>query len=57
MPVHLESTNEANTVENIDGDKFYVAKNVLKVLGYIQKEENFEITKTSRKPRFGINLS
>jgi hypothetical protein len=57
MPVHLESVDEANTVENIDGDRFYVSKYVLKVLGYIQKEEEFEITKTSRMPRFGINLT
>lgn len=57
MPVHLQSTDEANTIENIDGDKFYVSKYVLKVLGYIQKEEEFEITKTSRIPRIGVDLS
>lgn len=57
MPVHLESTNEANTIENIDGDRFYVSKYILRALAYIQKEENFEITKTSRKPRFGVDLS
>ena len=57
MPIHLESTNEENTVENIDGDRFYVTKYILRVLGYIQNEEDFEITKTSRKPRFGVDLS
>jgi hypothetical protein len=56
MPVHLESTEEANTIENIDGDRFYVSKYRLRVLGYIQDEKEFEITKTSRKPRFGIKL-
>jgi hypothetical protein len=56
MPIHLESTDEANSIENVDGDRLYVSKYVLRVLGYIQNEEEFEITKTSRKPRFGIKL-
>ncbi len=56
MPVHLESTDETNTIENIDGDRYYAPKYMLKVLGYIQKEETFEITKTSRLPRIGVNL-
>lgn len=56
MPVHLESNEEANTITNIDGDRYYVSKYKLRVLGYIQNEEEFEITKTSRLPRFGIKL-
>lgn len=56
MPVHLESTDEANTIENVDGDRFYVSKYKLRVLGYIQKEEEFEITKTSRLPRLGFKI-
>jgi hypothetical protein len=57
MPVHLESITEANTIENIDGNKFYVSKYELMVLAFIQREEEFEITKTSRLPRIGVNLS
>lgn len=56
MPVHLESADEANTVTNVDGDRYYVSKYKLRVLGYIQNEEEFEITKTSRLPRIGIKL-
>lgn len=57
MPIQLNNISEPKIVENIDGDKLYISKYTLKVLGYIQKEEEFEITRTSRKPRFGVGLS
>ena len=56
MPVHLEGIEEANTIENIDGDRYYVSVFKFRCLAYIQNEEEFEITKTSRVPRFGVNL-
>lgn len=57
MPVHLESIEEANTIENIDGDRYFVGIYTLKALAYIQDEEEFEITKTSRLPRIGFDVS
>ena len=57
MPIHLDATDEGNTIENIDGDRLYVSKYDLKVLGFIQNEDSFIITKTSRLPRFGVNLT
>jgi hypothetical protein len=57
VPVHLESTDEANTIENIDGDRFYVGVYNMKVLSFIQNEEEFEIVKTSRRPRIAYNVS
>ena len=51
MPVLLESMEEANTIENIDGDKFLVPKYKLKVLGFLQNEKDFKITKTYRKTK------
>ena len=53
MPILTDSTSEANTIENIDGDKFLASKYTFKLMGYIQDEENFEVKKTLRKPRFG----
>jgi len=56
FPVHLESTTEANSMENIDGDCFYVGIYNIRALAYIQNEKEFEITKTTRLPRIGFNI-
>ena len=53
MPLHFEGFAESNPIENIDGDRFFVSKYALKVLGFIQDEKEFEIVKSLRKPRFG----
>jgi hypothetical protein len=54
MPLIFEGFAEANPIENIDGDRFFVSKYALKILGYIQDEKEFEIVKTMRKPKFTI---
>ena len=54
MPLLFEGFAEANPIENIDGDRFFVSKYALKVQGYIQDEKEFEIVKTTRKPQFNI---
>jgi hypothetical protein len=51
FPIFLESMDEANPIENIDGDRFFVSKYTLTLKGYILDEKEFEITKTLRKPR------
>jgi hypothetical protein len=56
MPLLFEGFSEANTIENIDGDKYYVAKYTLKALGFIQDEKEFTITKTTRTPRIGYTI-
>jgi hypothetical protein len=53
MPLMFEGFAEANPIENIDGDRFFVSKYALKVLGFIQDEKEFEIVKTTRQPRIG----
>jgi len=55
FPVLLERIQEANTIENIDGDRFYAAIYAIKTLAYIQDEKEFVIAKTSRRPRININ--
>jgi uncharacterized protein (UPF0216 family) len=56
MPILLDEISEPKTIENIDGDKFYISKYKLKTLGFIQDENDFKIVKTSRKPRFGVHI-
>lgn len=57
MPIYLQSIEESNTIDNIDGDRFFMGMYTLLVKGFIQDEKEFEITKTSRLPRIGIDLS
>lgn len=53
IPLLFEGFAESNPIENIDGDRFFVSKYALKVLGFLQDEKEFEIVKTIRKPRIG----
>jgi hypothetical protein len=52
VPLLFEGFSESNTIENIDGDRFFVSKYTLKLLGFIQDEKEFEIVKTTRRPKF-----
>lgn len=56
FPVHLESTEEANSIENINGERFYVSIYNIRALSYIQNEKEFEIVKTSRLPKIKYDL-
>lgn len=53
IPLLFDSFSEANSIENIDGDRFFVSKYTLKLLGFIQDEKEFEIVKTTRRPKIG----
>ena len=53
----FEGFAESNPIENIDGDRFFVSKYALKILGFIQDEKEFEIVKTIRKPRIGYSVT
>jgi hypothetical protein len=53
MPLLFEGFSEANPIENIDGDRFFVSKYALKILGFIQDEKEFEIVKATRQPKIG----
>jgi hypothetical protein len=56
LPLLFEGFAEANPIENIDGDRFFVSKYALKVLGFIQDEKEYEIVKTLRKTRLGFTV-
>jgi hypothetical protein len=54
MPLVLDSNLEANTIENIDNDKFFVSKYNITIKGFIRNEEDFQIVKTYRSPKFTL---
>ena len=56
IPLKFENFSEANPIENIDNDRFFVSKYTIKVLGFIQDEKEFEIVKTSRQPNISQSL-
>jgi hypothetical protein len=53
FPILFEGFSETNSLENIEGDRFFISKYTIKLLGYIQDEKEFEVVKTVRKPRIG----
>lgn len=57
LPILFESFEEANPIENIDGDKFYVSKYRLKLLGMLRDENEFEIIKATRRPKISYHVS
>jgi hypothetical protein len=56
FPITLEGMTEANTMENIDGDRFYMSKYTFKLYGQIQDEDEFKIVKTTRKTNISTTL-
>jgi hypothetical protein len=56
VPLIFDNFAEANSIENIDGDRFFVSKYTLKLLGFIQDEKEFEIVKTTRTPKIGYTV-
>ncbi len=54
--LQFEGFAESNPIENIDGDRFFVSKYALKALAFIQDEKEFEIVKTTRKPKLTYSL-
>lgn len=56
LPLLFEGFAESNPIENIDGDRFFVSKYALKILGFIQDEKEFEIVKTIRKTKIGVSI-
>jgi len=55
LPLTFEGFAEANPIENVDGDKFYVSKYAIKLQGTLIDESEFEIVKTLRKTKVVYN--
>lgn len=56
FPVLLEDISEEGTMGNIEGQRYFASSVTMRIKAFIQDEREFEITKTSRKPRIGIDL-
>ena len=56
IPTIFESREEANSIENIDGDKFYVGIYNIRAMTMTQDEKEFDIVKTSRLPKLAYDL-
>jgi len=56
MATLLEDIDEANTIQNIDDDKYIVGKYKIKLLGFIQDEKDFKITKSTRLPNISYDI-
>jgi len=56
MPLVFEDVAENNPIENIDGDRLFVTKYTVKLMGFIQDEKDFEITKSKRTTRIGVSF-
>lgn len=56
LPTILESVEEPSTIQNIDEDKLIVGKYNIKLLGLIQDENEFEITKATRMPKISVDI-
>jgi len=57
MPIiHESESSQGSTVQDTKGDRMYVKQHTLKILGFIQSEEDFQITKTTRLPNIGISV-
>ncbi|MFW6242813.1 MAG: hypothetical protein ACOC2W_01505 [bacterium] len=56
IPLIFEGFNENNTIENIDGDRFFMSTYTIRALTLIQNEDDFEIVKTTRQPKLGYSV-
>ncbi len=56
LPILIDNFEESNPIENIDGDKYYVSKYKLILLGLIRDEDEYEIVKTMRKTRISYGI-
>ena len=45
-----------NSVQDVKGDRMYVKKHSIKILGFIQKQEEFQIVKTTRLPNITVGI-
>lgn len=56
MPIHHENSDNQNTVQDANGDRMYIKQHQIKILGFLQSQDEFEITKTTRLPNINITV-
>jgi hypothetical protein len=57
IPIIFEGFADSNPIENIDGDRYFVSKYAIKVMGFLQDEKEFEISKSVRKTKIGYTIT
>lgn len=57
IPITFEGFAESNPIENIDGDRYFVSKYAIKVMGFLQDEKEYEISKSVRKTKIGYTIT
>jgi len=57
MPLVFEDVAENNPIENIEGERLFVTKYTINLMGFIQDEKDFEISKSKRPPKLGFSFS
>jgi hypothetical protein len=56
MPIVHEAQTNQNSITDVKGDRMYVKQHTLKILGFIQSEKDFQITKTTRLPNIAVSV-
>jgi hypothetical protein len=56
MVIHHEGEEIQNSVQDVKGDRMYVKKHTVKILGFLQNREEFEIVKTTRLPNINVTV-
>lgn len=56
FPMHVDSTANNDEIDDANGQRLYVSTFTIKVKAYIQDENEFEITKTSKFARINYKL-
>lgn len=50
FPIVVEGTTNSDEIDDVDGQRLYISTFTIKVMAYIQDENDFEITKTIKRP-------
>ena len=56
MPLHLESIGDESNIDDFENRRFYVQLFELKLLGYIQNEEDFEVIPTLNRTMVAVEI-
>lgn len=56
MPVLMEGIGDESTISDINGDRMYVVVYTLRVQAFVLYDDDFQVVKTYRKPKFNFNI-
>jgi len=56
MPLHLESIGDESNIDDLENRRFYVQLFEMKLLGYIQDEDDYEVVPTANRTMFSMEV-